>query len=424
MTTDSANDSFSLGVTYWPRRAGPLFWQRYDRGAVRDELAHIAALGCDTVRLCLVWEDFQPAPERIGSRAMRYLEHVLDAAHAASLRVVLTLFPATILSALQLPSWANGPDIIGALRRASHRGTLLIVRPSGLVPVLVGGRYRPVQSGDLFSEPLVVEAQRYLVREIGGYFGAHPSIWAWQLGEGFERIHRPASDTVALQWYATLGDELRRVVPRALLMGAVSVPGLKRRSGPRPEHVAQCCTLVGVVADPPETPVEGQTRHSDAAAYLHALVAGLAGRRTIVASVGMPLAGPGEPAGCIDDDLYGRTLTLYHATADEQGTFVDSVLDRLYREGASGVWLASYADYPEELWRIPPLDRTRRYRAMGLVDATGREKPAALALRDAARRIRDASAARPLPPALDSERYWSDPERMFRDLWREFKAYS
>jgi hypothetical protein len=44
---------FSLGLTYWPRRSAFGWWQSYDRGATRDELAHVAALGCDIVHFCL-----------------------------------------------------------------------------------------------------------------------------------------------------------------------------------------------------------------------------------------------------------------------------------------------------------------------------------------------------------------------------------
>ena len=309
MTT--LNDAFSLGVTYWPRQAGPLFWQRYDRGAVRDELAHIAALGFDTVRLCLVWEDFQPGPTRINSRAMRSLEHALDVAHTVGLRVVLALFPVATLGQLQIPAWANGPDILGVLQRVHRRQSLLIVRPPGLVPVLSGGRYRPVQCGDLFSEPMIVEAQRYLVREVAGYFGDHPAVRVWQVGEGFERVHRPESDQAADRWLETIGEELRQVAPRAVCMGVVSPVGLKRRSGPRPEDVAKRCACAGVVVDPPETPIENQMRHTNPAAYLHMLAAGLAERRMVVIGVGMPTTTEGESAGWFEDDLFGQTMILF-----------------------------------------------------------------------------------------------------------------
>src|SRR6478672_10531095 len=111
-------EPFSLGLTYWPRRSAFGWWQAYDRGATRDELAHVATLGCNTVRFCLRWEDFQPSARRINSAVLRALEHALDAAQAAGLGVVAALFPASVGGALHVPRWANGVDVLDELRSA------------------------------------------------------------------------------------------------------------------------------------------------------------------------------------------------------------------------------------------------------------------------------------------------------------------
>ena len=39
MLAETSPPTFSIGVTYWPRRAGFLWWRAFDRGAVREELA-------------------------------------------------------------------------------------------------------------------------------------------------------------------------------------------------------------------------------------------------------------------------------------------------------------------------------------------------------------------------------------------------
>jgi hypothetical protein len=420
MTTPA--NTFSLGITYWQRRAGFRMWQAYDRGAAREELAHIAALGCDTVRLCLLWEAFQPGPERVDAQAMRYLEHALDSAHAAGLRVALALFPVAFGGALHVPYWANGPDVTAALRRAGRERALVVVRTPGLVPVLTQAGYRPAQTGDLFSEASMLEAQRYLIRETVGYFGAHPAAWAWQIGEGFERVHLPASRDAVHAWLAAMADEVRRQRPNARVLGVTSVRGLERVPGPHPEDLAETCDLVGVAADPQELAGEGQRRHTSYAAFLHALVAGLAARRTIVTSLGMPGGLPGV-AGWTEDQSYGRSLRAFFGSPSEQASFVDAALDRLYRAGAAGVWLASYADAPEETWRTPPLDRSLRHRALGLVDASGREKPAAEALRSFAASLpADRAQPHPIPSTLDPERYWHAPRHELHALWREFNT--
>src|SRR5262245_26481277 len=99
MMSDQAQP-FSLGLTYWPRRAGYGWWQAFDRGETREELAHVAALGCNTVRFCLRWEDFQPSAGRMNSASLRALEYALDIAQEAGLGVVAAVFPAAIGGAL------------------------------------------------------------------------------------------------------------------------------------------------------------------------------------------------------------------------------------------------------------------------------------------------------------------------------------
>src|SRR5262249_46554491 len=151
-------------------------------------------------------------------------------------------------------------------------------------------------------------------------------------------------------------------------------------AGPRPEDLAATCNLVGIAADPPEWPSSDRPNHSVSVAYLHALTAALAQEQVIVTSLGLPTTTNGQ-AGWINDTVYGKSLHTYRAEPEEQAAFVEATLDRLHKAGARGVWLASYADYPQPLWRVPPLDRAIRERTLGLIDAEGHEKPAAAALR-------------------------------------------
>ena len=145
MAAETSPPTFSIGVTYWPRRAGFGWWREFDRGAVREELAHVAALGCDTVRFCLSWEEFQPSPQRVNGGALATLEQALDLAGEAGLRVVAALFPVAMGGALWLPDWANGADplaqpgvkaaIAAAEGELNGHGRLLI-RKSGTEPLI------------------------------------------------------------------------------------------------------------------------------------------------------------------------------------------------------------------------------------------------------------------------------------------------
>src|SRR5262249_20838805 len=148
------------------------------------------------------------------------------------------------------------------------------------------------------------DAQRYLVREVVGYFGAHPALWAWQVGEGLERVHRPGSAEAVHDWLAAIGEAIREQAPGARLLGVTTARGLSTRPGPRPEHLAETCDLIGVAADPPEALPGERSLHDAYVAYLHALTAALAGKRIIVTSLALPTAPDGHP-GWIADSAYG-----------------------------------------------------------------------------------------------------------------------
>jgi hypothetical protein len=421
MASETHTTLFSLGLTYWPRRTGFGWWQAFDRGEAREDLLHVAALGCDTVRFCLNWEDFQPGAQRIDSGAFNALEQALDTAHDSKLRVVVALFSVAIGGALWLPAWANGANPIDELRNAARLvGPTIVLRPNSGPSLLYEGRYHANQTRDLFRTAPILEAQRYLIRELAGYFRSHPALTIWQLGEGLERIHKPGSAEAVAEWFAAMGEALREQDRDARLLGVVSAPALVSRAGPRPDAVAETCDLLGVAGDPPQPPNAERPNHAAYVAYLHALVASLGRRPALVTSLGLPTALDNRP-GWIGDSAYGRPLHAYRGDSEQQSAFVEEALDRLQRAGATGAWLAAYADYPAPLWRTPPLDRAIRERTLGLVDAAGREKPAAAVLRRFAAERRPAVAATP-PIEADPNRYWRDPRHEFARLWHEFTS--
>jgi len=297
---------------------------------------------------------------------------------------------------------------------------------AGAPRLLYDGAYRSNKAADLFTDTRVLEAQRYLIHELVGYFGPHPALYAWQIGEGLEHVHRPESTSAVAGWFALMVETLRARRPSARVLGVISDRALRTPTGPRPEQIAATCDLLGIAADPPHSSANQRPNHGVYVAFLQALTTSLGETAALVASMGLPtvpdasLGGDeSDQPGWIADSAYGRALHVYRGEMEQQAIFVETTLDRLQRAGASGAWLAAYADYPATLWRMPPLDRAIRERSLGLVDANGREKPAARALQRFAAEGRPVRAVAP-PLDADPERYWRDPQHEFERLWGEF----
>jgi endo-1,4-beta-mannosidase len=55
-------------------------WSEFDAGVVADDFALISELGMSTVRIFLLWEDFQPEPTKVSQQALGQLQTVCDLA--------------------------------------------------------------------------------------------------------------------------------------------------------------------------------------------------------------------------------------------------------------------------------------------------------------------------------------------------------
>lgn len=424
-----SNQDFALGLTYWPRRRagaeGVLSsWVDADFGAVRAELGHIAELGVGLVRIELRWAEAQPGPARIGSVALRGLERALDLAQDSGLRVVIGLMSGALGAVMHLPDWAVG------LRLPPGRLRAPITLPDDLPPILAGDRYRREPARDLYADAELRSAQEYLLREVIGNFGAHPAVAGWLLGADLARPRPYASAAAAAAWWTDLAERVR-THGVSTIFGQVGAAELASTDSLRPEAIFGAGAGVVVAAPPPGLLTPAPPWSERGATFLHALVAGLLhaeARRdvpVVVADLGLPSVTAGQYAGWREVEDYGQPARAFFADADEQAALVETGLEALYRAGAAGVWLAAYADHPEGLWGLPPLDRDIPARSRGLVAPDGREKPAAAALRAFAERLCSGQLPAPAgPPALpiDPERYWRDPAGNLRELWADWQA--
>lgn len=423
--------TFSLGVAYGPRRprAGAErilgSWSEADHGALRDELAHIAELGFDTVRLELRWAELMPTT-RVATAPLHGLERALDRAHDSGLRAAVAVLGGSAGGALHLPAWAVGYRLPADAMRARQLGPPLLTIPDDQPAILAGERYLHEPARDLYRHSDLLEAQRRVLDEAVGNLAQHPAAAAWLIGHDLDRVRRPASAAAAGGWWADLAARARGLAARAAL-GQVGPHGLGRKDTLRPEQIAAAGGRVAVSMAPPWPLGEAPLGDAGPARFLHALVAALLradGARgpVIVTDLGAPTAAAGGPPA---RELFGRPATLALASEEQQAALVEEALAALHRDGAGGVWLAAYADTHPGLWGVPPADRSWWARTAGIVTADDREKPAAAAARAFAKRLRAGALPAPAgPPAMpcDPERYWHDPAEALGALWRDWHA--
>jgi endo-1,4-beta-mannosidase len=379
--------AFELGINYWPRRRAMYMW--LDLGEVRDEMAQLADMGFDVVRIFLLTRDFLPEPHRVPPAMVARLVEVCRIAGEAGLRVVPTLVVLNMSGRIWWPAWML--DARGAPR-------------------------------DLYADP-VLAAQARLAEVCARALAGSATIRAFDLSNEIDDAQRPRTREAGAGWASRLAAVVRRHAPGVPIQIGAHLPSLSTANNMRVDDLAAAADEDVMHAYPLYSEVARSFLDPELVPFSCVLTSELAasGRPTLMQEFGLCTAPRGSPGTTITDDFLGAARSQYLASEEEGAQYYDEVLQRLVRTGAAGAYAWCYADYESRLFGRPPFDTAIRERTFGLVRADGSEKPAAAVFR-ALRAKRDAGAlGSPAPAArlldVGADEYYRDPAHHFARLY-------
>lgn len=371
-------------------------WREHDLIEVRDEMAHIADLGFDTVRLFALLEDFVPQPETVDHRRVAMLVDVARVAGDAGLSIVPTLVVLNMSGRIWWPAW------------------------------MLDARGHPA---DLFSEPCVLRSQLLLAQTCAGALAGGTSVRAIDIANEIDGAVRPPSRAAARQWVALLADAIRSAAPDTPVRIGAHLPSLTTENHLRIDDLAGVLDEDAMHAYPLYCEMARSFLDPELVPFACALTAGLSGRGRppLMQEFGVCTAAPGAAGHTFTDDFLGQPRTQYLASEEEAATYCSRVVERLLDTGAAGAYAWCYADYDPRLFTRPPLDTAIRERTFGLVRSDGTEKPATAVFREFRRR-RDAGrmARGNVTAVLDvsADSYYRDPAAHFERLYARWLADS
>lgn len=331
------------------------WWRRFDRAEVVRDFARIRAAGFDSIRIFLLWEDFQPDPGSASPAALESLLSVADAASAEDLSLVPTLFTGHMSGVNWLPAWAIEPG--------SSPGHFRIVSGERVVD----GKPR-----SWFDDAGVVEAQVLLAREVAASLRAHPALWAYDLGNENSNCSMPATRASGIAWLEVISGAIRAVDPVHPITIGLHMEDLEENRRLGPGEAARACDFLCMHGYPIYANWASGATDSLLLPFL-ALITGWLGRKEVLfEEFGAPTEGPDVPHPA-------KPLLSEPAAA----RYTREALKQLRRFGSMGAMVWCYTDYDRSLWNLPPLDEAPHERFFGLWRSDGSEKPALSSIADA-----------------------------------------
>ena len=381
--------TFELGVNYWPRRRAMYMWRELDLGEVHDDMAHIASMGFDVVRVFVLLEDFLPGPLTISTPMVERLVAVSRSAKDAGLAIVPTLIVLNMSGHIWWPPWMR-----------DARGTPL----------------------SLYTDAGVLDSQELLVETCARALAGDDAIRAFDLANEIDDAQRPLTRADGAGWASRLATAIRRVAPGTPIQIGAHLPSLTTRNNMRVDDLGRVSDEDVMHAYPLYADAARSFLDPELVPFSCALTTDLAGRGrpTLMQEFGLCTAPPGAVGRTIDDDFLGRARAQYLASEAEGAAYYEAVLNRLVQTGAAGAYAWCYGDYDAALFDRPPLATAVRERTFGLVRADGSEKPAVDVFRTFRER-RDAGLVDRSPgiPVLDvsADEYYDAPDRHFARLY-------
>lgn len=395
-----------LGVNYWPRNKAMYWWSQFDAVEVQEEFSLISELGLNLVRIFLLWDDFQPAPDKLSTSALDNLITVCDIASSNQLKLDITFFTGHMSG----PSWAPTWMLEGEM-------------PSNIRQVVSAGKIVNKGYRNPFSDERVLRGEKLQLHTVVQLLKDHPAVWCWNLGNEPDLFALPSSDSVGERWAAEMVSLIHSVDTNHPVTCGLHVASLLYNNGLRVDQVFDK-TDFAVMHSYPMYMMEltGDPLDPEYVPFTCALTAALSGKPVLMEEFGGCTAPPGRASFEWEWSGYGSPIKQFMASEEALAEYYAAVLPRLVQVGVIGAVAWCFADYHPDLWNKPPCSESWHERFFGLVRPDGSLKPHALVLRDfAATHPTVIPAAKkltlPYPPA---EYYQNTLEKLMNlyDQWR------
>jgi endo-1,4-beta-mannosidase len=172
------------GVNYWPRRQYVNMWKNFNLPEIKEDFELIKKFNMEVVRFFLLWEDFQPEPDKVDLQQLDHLNQLLSVLDELGIKAIITVFNGLMGFTRYLPSWVMSSTIETTADKYKRFN-------------LVNGHISHHIPKNFYTD--LSESQQLLLASVGQVTREHSSVWMLDLANEPNFIQVPTLQE-ASQW--------------------------------------------------------------------------------------------------------------------------------------------------------------------------------------------------------------------------------
>ena len=375
-------------------------WREFDRNGINEDISIISDLGFSCVRISLLWEDFQPHPRNVPPIMLDRLVSVLQMAADNDLTVIPTLFTGHMNGLNWFPPWM--------LKASTEEHQLRVFSQN---------KVRSNKPRNPYSDPEVMEAQIFFLRELLSAVSGHPALFAWNLGNEPSLWAVPPDEFSAKLWLQVMTETLKERDNEVSVTLGFRVGDLVDNWGLTLRMVAQHLDYASIRVNLQHISWSERVLDRAVLPFVGSVTEWLAGKPVLVLDLGLPTIPTVQDSS---SRMIRNEEGLSLISEDDVAEFAEGVLAQLPRFKILGAFWKSFGDYHPSIWSWPPLDMNVEERFKGILRHDRTPKPAATAFKSA---VAERPEVEPSRDWLDmpEEDFYKNPKSSLSRLYRRFR---
>jgi len=348
------DQSFILGINYWPRESAMYWWKKFDQTLVKRDFSMLAEYNFKLIRIFLLWEDFQPEMKSVPAKTLSALVKIADIAYDFKMKILPTFFCGHMSGLNWVPYW-----IVASGREA------------GKYPLFSMGSVREGKIRNMYADGEVQKAQKLLIHETINALQGHKGIWGWDLGNEPSNLVLPPTKDAAKGWLEEMVTELKRYDDDLPITLGLHQEDLENNNLLTPKEVADYCEILSMHAYPGYADWSDGPLDEKFTLFLLKLTQWLGGKEVILEEFGLPTDPYPLKLSGEEKDKLGSIKLIAQTDAE---FYFEKTLKLLPKWGINGALVWCFADYDPGLWEKPPLNERVHERFFGLFRWDGQPK--------------------------------------------------